>query len=262
MCTVVFIPKGNKYFFASLRDENPSRPRAITPDFKLIGSTNVLSPTDALAGGTWLGITETGNIIILLNGAFEKHEQKINFTKSRGLIVSKLLAANSPIVAWDFFELEAIAPFTLVAWSKGDLFELVWDGEIKHITKLKPTVPYIWSSSTLYNEAAKIYRKKIFQVWIKTNIPVSAVSLFKFFKSYCDDENGFLMNRNEQIKTLSYSFIEMQLNQSANILYHDFLNDSYSHKTIEFVKYFNSDNLSTGLSESVQQHIVNSLGLF
>lgn len=236
MCTVVFIPKGDKYFFASLRDENPLRPKALAPDYKLMGNTKVLSPTDALAFGTWLGVTETGNIIILLNGAFEKHERKINYTKSRGLIVSELLAANLPTTAWDLFDLEGVEPFTLVVWSKGDLFELVWDGEIKHITKLNPMQPTIWSSSTLYNQEAKAIRKNLFQEWIQINNPVSALSLLNFFKSHADDENGFLMNRNEQTKTLSYSFIECKLNDSAEIQYYDFSNNSMSRKEIVFGK--------------------------
>ncbi len=236
MCTVLFIPKGDKYFFASLRDENPLRPRATAPGFKLMGNTKVLSPTDALAGGTWLGITETGNIVILLNGGFDKHERRINYTKSRGLIVYELLASNTPIAAWDLLELENVEPFTLVVWSEGVLLELVWDGESKQGTRLQTKQPHIWSSSTLYSGEAKAYRRNLFQNWIGLNQPVSALSLFNFFKSNPDDENGFLMNRNEQTKTLSYSFIEMQINDAANMLYYDFTTNSFLNKKIVFGK--------------------------
>jgi len=252
MCTVLFIPKGDKYFFASLRDENPLRPRATAPDFKLMGNTNVLSPTDALAGGTWLGITETGKVIILLNGAFEKHERKANYTKSRGFIVAELLASNSPIADWDLFEMKAVEPFTLVVWCEGDLFELVWDGEIKHSTRLEATQPYIWSSSTLYNGDAKAHRKSLYQNWLGIDIPVSALSLLNFFKSHPDVENGFLMNRNEQTKTLSYSFIELQLNKSAELHYYDFSGNTCTTKNIVFGKSCKAHFLSNELSESKQ----------
>ena len=250
MCTVLFIPKGDKYFFVSLRDENPLRPRAIAPEFKLMGDTVVLSPTDALAGGTWLGIAETGNVIILLNGAFYKHEQKIGYTKSRGLIVSALLVSHSPIADWDLFDMEAVEPFTLVVWSKGNLFELVWDGEIKHASKVQATQPYIWSSSTLYNGEAKAHRKNLFANWIALDTPVSALSLLDFFKSYPDNENGFLMNRNELTKTLSYSFIELQLNEYAELQYNDFSSNSCTKKNIVFGKSCKAHFLLNELSDS------------
>jgi hypothetical protein len=66
------------------------------------------------------------------------------------------------------------------------------------------------------------------------NTPVSSLSVFNFFKSYAESENGFLMNRNEQTKTLSYTFIELQTDDSAEMQYHDFLSDTYHDKKIWF----------------------------
>jgi hypothetical protein len=232
MCTVVFIPKGDKYFFASLRDESPSRPKAVVPDIYKDGDSVILSPIDAMAGGTWLGLTASGSVIILLNGGFEKHERKTNYRKSRGLIVTELLASNLPVVNWNLMDMQDVEPYTLVVWNEGNLFQLVWDGEHKHGTLLKSDQPYIWSSSTLYDQQARMHRSELFQQWIGMNTPVSSLSVFNFFKSYTDSENGFLMNRNEQTKTLSYTFIELQTDDSAEMQYHDFLSDTYHDKKI------------------------------
>ena len=234
MCTVVFIPKGGKYFFASLRDENPLRPRAAVPTIYKDADAVILSPIDAMAGGTWLGVTDSGNVIILLNGGFEKHERKVNYRKSRGLIVTELLASNSPVESWNLMDMQVVEPYTLVVWNEGNLFQLVWDGEQKHYVLLKPDQPYIWSSATLYDQQAGTYRSELFYQWIGINTPVSSLSLFDFFKSFTDRENGFLMNRNEQTKTLSYTFIELQLDNSAEMQYHDFLSGSYQNKKIWF----------------------------
>ncbi|MDN3654844.1 NRDE family protein [Ferruginibacter paludis] len=234
MCTVVFIPKGDKYFFASLRDESPSRPKAVVPDIYKEGNAVILSPIDAMAGGTWLGVTESGSVIILLNGGFEKHERKTNYRKSRGLIVAELLASNLPVGNWNLMDMQDVEPFTLVVWNEGNLFQLVWDGEHKHGTLLKSGQPYIWSSSTLYDQQARMHRSELFRQWIGINTPVSSLSVFNFFKSYTESENGFLMNRNEQTKTLSYTFIELQTDDSARMQYHDFLNDSFHDKKIWF----------------------------
>jgi hypothetical protein len=234
MCTVVFIPKGDRYFFASLRDESPSRQKAVVPDIYKDGDAVILSPIDAKAGGTWLGVTESGSVIILLNGGFEKHQRKTNYRKSRGLIVTELLASNLPVVNWNLMDMQDVEPYTLVVWNEGNLFQLVWDGEHRHGALLKSNQPYIWSSSTLYDQQARTHRSELFQQWIGMNTPVSSLSVFNFFKSYTDSENGFLMNRNEQKKTLSYTFIELQTDDSAEMQYHDFLNDSFHDRKIWF----------------------------
>ena len=236
MCTVVFIPKGDKYFFASLRDESPLRPGAAVPDIYKEGDASILSPIDAMAGGTWLGATTSGTVIILLNGSFEKHERKTNYRKSRGLIVAELLASNLLVENWNLMDMQGVEPYTLVVWNEGNLFQLVWDGEQKHSVLLKSDRPYIWSSATLYDHQAKTYRNELFQQWIEMNTQVSSLSLFIFFKSFSDSKNGFLMNRNEQTKTLSYTFIELQIDDSAEMQYHDFFSDSYHDKRIWFNK--------------------------
>jgi hypothetical protein len=234
MCTVIFLPKGDKYFFASLRDESPLRPKAAVPTLYKNGDEVILSPKDAYAGGTWLGVTASGNVIILLNGGFNKHERKNEYRKSRGLIVTELLGSSLPIESWNLMEMQGVEPFTLVVWSQGHLFQLVWDGVHKHDLILKHNQPYIWSSATLYNNQARIYRNVLFEQWTGKNLPVSSVSVFNFFKSFTDAENGFLMNRNEQTKTLSYTFIELQNGNSAEMLYHDFLTETYHKEKIWF----------------------------
>ena len=56
MCTVVYIPKDNSVFFASLRDESPLREQAIEPRINNTDAVQYLAPKDALAGGTWVGV--------------------------------------------------------------------------------------------------------------------------------------------------------------------------------------------------------------
>jgi uncharacterized protein with NRDE domain len=234
MCTVVFIPKGDRYFFASLRDESPSRPKAVVPDIYKDGDAVILSPVDAMAGGTWLGVTASGSVIILLNGGFEKHERKTNYRKSRGLIVAELLTSNLPVEDWNLMDMQGIEAYTLVVWSDGNLYQLVWDGENKYSVMLYANIPYIWSSATLYDNQAMAHRSELFQQWIGKNESVSSLSVFNFFKSFTESENGFLMNRNEQTKTLSYTFIKLQTDDSAEMQYHDFLSDTCHDKKIWF----------------------------
>lgn len=236
MCTVVFIPGFKEVYFGSLRDESPKRPRALKPSIKDYNGMCILSPKDPLGSGTWVGVNSTGNVIILLNGGFENHEKKDYYRKSRGTIVSELLAGSMPVVEWNLFNLEDVEPFTLIMWSDNNLFQLVWDGQKRSRIRLDETQPYIWSSSTLYNSEAKAIREELFQNWIVMNPPVSKLSLLNFFKTYTEAENGFMMNRSEIIKTLSFSFISIVEDYNATMSYYDFLNYSYSTEEIALQK--------------------------
>lgn len=223
MCTVVFIPGKDNFYLGSLRDESPERPRALVPEIYKECDTRYMAPKDPMAGGTWVGVTDAGNAIVLLNGAFENHQRKKYYQKSRGLIVAELLASKMPVVEWSLIDMQDIEPFTLIVWSDHHLFELVWDGTEKHKTWLDAELPHIWSSSTLYGAEAKAVRRELFQNWIAMNPPVSKLSVFNFFKSFKNMENGFFINRNEITKTLSYTFIELYPYNKAVMHYDDFM---------------------------------------
>lgn len=234
MCTVAFIPKGNQYYFASLRDEDPARAAALAPGMHSSADGCYLAPTDGKAGGTWIGVSLSGSIIILLNGGFKDHVRQQAYRKSRGLIVAGLLLSTLPVEQWSLMDMDQVEPFTLIVFSENNLFELVWDGVGKHCKKLETGKPHIWSSATLYSPAVKLYRKQLFDNWMAMNETISASAVLDFFKLYDDKENGFIINRNNKMQTLSYSFITLNSDQHAVMQYYDFLNSSTYSKVISF----------------------------
>lgn len=235
MCTVIYIPGNETNYFASLRDESPMRPAAQAPEIYRVNGIHQMSPKDALKGGTWVGVNEFSNVIILLNGAKEKQIQKDNYLKSRGLIVNDLLASELPIVDWSLMNLDGVEPFTLVVWSDESLFELQWDGTQKHRTLIDKAAPQIWSSSTLYSAESRDKRSSLFQNWIAMEPPIDKLAVLKFFKSFSERENGFIMNRNEKVKTLSYSFIELHQSETASLDYFDLQKYTHHQKAIKML---------------------------
>ena len=225
MCTVLFIPGKKQHFFVSLRDENPNRMAASSPFIWENNPIHFMAPKDEQAGGTWAGINSLGTAIILLNGAFQNHEKACHYATSRGLIVTSLLAAAQPITDYLKMNLQNIEPFTLIIFHNNLLYQLVWDGENKFPIQLNAHQPYIFSSSTLYTLNAKEVRENLFNNWIKKNPPISPESIFAFFKSFPDKHNGFIINRNEEIKTLSYTFIELLHDKRAVIHYTNLKNN-------------------------------------
>ena len=111
MCTVSFVRSGDKTIITSNRDEEVLRP-AIAPKNYLINNKKIIFPKDPRAGGTWYAVDAQANVLVLLNGAAEKHLWNPPYRKSRGLIVLDLMGSDSPLQTWQTIDLDNIEPFT------------------------------------------------------------------------------------------------------------------------------------------------------
>lgn len=222
MCTVTYIPKENNTFIlTSNRDEAIGR-TTLLPSFYDIDGVKMLFPKDAVAGGTWIGISEKSRMICLLNGGFVNHVKVQDYKMSRGIVVKELLKAEDLSKAINDFDYSGIEPFTIIGidWS-GDLktTELVWDGYKAHITVLDKE-PKIWSSSTLYDASMKEKRCNWFVDFSKTT-DWSAQSLFSFHTEAGDgDPNTDLQINRGQLKTVSVTQIK-KVDSVCSMAYHD-----------------------------------------
>lgn len=216
MCTVAFIPFRETIVVSSLRDEDPCRPRAIfTPSPNKNG---IYGPLDPKGGGTWFAVSKSGQVIVLLNGGFEKHHPSGTYHRSRGLVVNDMISQNNPGLAWDKIKLEGMEPFTLITHTQTAFHHRVWDGNKKHAFPLDPALSHIWSSSTLYDEDAKVKRKKHFTAWLERQDKTHPPEIMDCYQSLSDTANGFLMNRNEIVKTLSHTLLILH-GQEAHLCY-------------------------------------------
>src|ERR1700710_3142568 len=93
MCTVTFIPQGNRVFIAHNRDEKRSRGKALSPREYNINGHTLLFPRDSAAGGSWIAINKNGSAAVLLNGAFSKHAPPPFYRKSRGIVFLDVMAS-------------------------------------------------------------------------------------------------------------------------------------------------------------------------
>ncbi len=207
------------------------RPNALEPKNYLINNKKITFPKDNKAGGTWYAIDEFSNVLVLLNGAEEKHVLKDNYRKSRGLIVLDLISCNSPFQAWKTIDLENIEPFTIVLFENQKLYQLRWNEIEKNNKELDANESYIWSSSTLYSKEIREQREQWFHTFLDTKPMVNEEELFHFHR-YTEVENtehGLIINRNNSLKTLSItqSIIEKNkviINYSDLVAKQDFSN--------------------------------------
>ena len=224
MCTVSFVNANGKIIITSNRDEKTLRPNAIEPRNYLINNKKIIFPKDKKAGGTWFAIDEHSTILVLLNGADEKHTLKESYRKSRGLIVLELISSKSVIHAWKFIDLNNIEPFTLVVFENQKLYQLQWNETEKSTIELDTEQNHIWSSSTLYSKEIREKRANWFYTFLDTKPEVNVDELFNFHR-YTEEgntENGLVINRNDTLKTLSITQTIIEKNK-VEIHYNDLI---------------------------------------
>jgi uncharacterized protein with NRDE domain len=237
MCTVTFIPAGDKLFITHNRDEKSARPKALPPKEYVVGGRRLLFPRDGHAGGTWIAMQENGTAAVLLNGGFVKHELQPHYRKSRGLVFLDIVAAGDLYTSWQRMGLQNIEPFTIILWDQGDLYECRWDGDRKHINKLDPLKAYTWSSVTLYDAEVIAKREAWFAKWLKQHPhpSVSDITHFHMFGGEGDTHNDLRMNRNGIMLTVSITCMEIS-RRSGVMQYSDLQDNTSTTNEILFTK--------------------------
>lgn len=234
MCTVSFVNSQGKIIITSNRDEQILRP-ATAPKNYLVNQKNLIFPKDPKAGGTWYVVDEQANVIVLLNGADEKHEWIPPYRKSRGLILLDIFSSESAIIAWKSINLLNIEPFTLVLFQDQHLYQLRWNGTDKDLKTLDKEQNYVWSSSTLYNREIREKRSEWFYQFLDTTRGAAELSAAKpevneeemlLFHKYSNNENkenGLVINRKDKLKTLSITQTVIEQNK-VDLLHYDLIN--------------------------------------
>ena len=223
MCTVSFVHSQGKIIITSNRDEQVARP-AVEPRNYLVNQKNLFFPKDPKAGGTWYVVDENANVLVLLNGAIEKHQWNPPYRRSRGLIVLDLFSAASAISAWQEIDLENVEPFTIVLFQDQKLYQLRWNGTEKSTLQLDVNENHIWSSSTLYSQEIRQQRAHWFAAFLDTKPEVTFEEMFHFHR-YTEAENsqhGLIINRNDKLKTLSITQSVIDQNK-ITVMHHDLI---------------------------------------
>ena len=240
MCTVTYLPLANDNFIlTSSRDVTIRRVPASTPQIVEQEVAKIIFPEDGKAGGTWIGANELGRAVCLLNGGFENHQYNPPYRKSRGLVVKDSLNASDHSDFLTHYDLTGIEPFTLLVldWTADFQFwELVWDGEQRHLKELDTNYPRIWSSSTLYDAAMRAKRKDWFGSWLLPTLRSSGYNQSQIIDFHETAGEGdptvdVYMNRGI-IRTVSISSIRKRM-EHLTFFYHDCITDRFSSKTLD-----------------------------
>lgn len=129
---------------AANRDEatgRPSSPPRVRDDSD---GSRVLAPRDEEAGGTWIGVTESGFYVGITN-----RWSDLDAGRSRGLLVGDALRAGGAEVARELVAREVrerqYAGFNLVVADADSAYLLRWDGDLR-VSALDPGVTVVTTS--------------------------------------------------------------------------------------------------------------------
>ncbi len=236
MCTVTFLKTDSGFILTSNRDEWVLRKPALIPQPYELNQQIIYYPKDQQAGGTWIAAGKN-HTLCLLNGAFEKHESKPPYVKSRGIMLLDFFTfddINKFFLKYNFIGIEN---FTLVLVEKlaQRLVEIRWDGMQLFKKELDINQAYIWSSATLYSNEIISERRIWFDEWLENHskFTQSEIAYFHRFGGKSNDHNNFLMNREDKVKTVSITSIERNIS-FEKIVYLDVTNEEESFRNMNF----------------------------
>lgn len=203
MCTLTYYPDSDRVIITSNRDEHPSRSHCQIVREKMPNSIELAYPKEPLKGGTWITVDALGQVLILLNGAFEKHDYRPNYGKSRGILLLEMAKCESGRAYLEEAELEQVEPFTIVSYHANSFFEFRWNGSDKFWKDLDRKVPQIWSSATLYTIEQREMRSQWYFESLQNPL-INETLLWNFHtQASTDIENGIVMKRPQGPETLS-----------------------------------------------------------
>lgn len=155
MCIVSFYKAEHNFYLTFNRDERKGRPSS-EPQWHIYNHQSVYCPLDLEANGTWIGYN-THLIACLQNGAETKHERKLPYDLSRGILLKTLLSSNDLNILKDSINRYKIEPFTLSVYQiKSETLNIyIYDGSSIKLEISDLRQPIIISSSTLYDINAK-----------------------------------------------------------------------------------------------------------
>ena len=216
MCTVTYIPFRESVFITSNRDESPARRSHGLTSIHQPGLPAIHFPLDEDSHGSWIALTDYGRTTCLLNGGFKPFIPDASYRMSRGQVVIDAASAHNIYSFVEDYILEGIAPFTLLLFEHDVFVQLVWDGFKRHIEKLPLDEPQIWSSVTLYPPEVRAWRKKLFEEWVidRNSYDRDSIMAFHLLKKG-DHVNDFVMNRDEVVKTLSVTSVQLQKHRGS-----------------------------------------------
>lgn len=206
MCTVTYLPKSSgQFLFASNRDEAPKRAAQEVVRKQTASGKQLLYPRDTGANGTWIAVSDSGQLVCILNGALIKHSHRPPYRLSRGIMALNFFDYSGLPAFRNHYDFNGIEPFTMVVFDQGKLYDLRWDEKELTVRHLATDKPHLWSSCTLYPPGLQAKRDQWFTDFREQHPEMTLAELqdFHLYGGEGDPQNDVVMNRANIVRTTS-----------------------------------------------------------
>jgi hypothetical protein len=167
-------------------------------------------PTDSEAGGTWVGASESGLSLALLNVNLGKHEPPSSGVRTRGELIPRLIEESSVAdVATELrkMPLDRYRPFRLVAMGREGVIDARWDRRLL-VETARRLEPACFVSSGLGDHFVEP-RLMLFESMVRGVFPSTSVQDAYHRHVWPGHEHVSVMMSRENARTTSVTTIEM-----------------------------------------------------
>ncbi|TGK17888.1 NRDE domain protein [Leptospira fluminis] len=163
MCTALIYRNRTDHLYGLgfNRDESVKRKPSLSPRLMESPTGKAIAPIDGDAGGTWIGISQDGEIVCLLN-YYEAALKLLRNPVSRGLLVRSVLLKERAPESWQVSELENYYPFKLFCIDKEKTRIHIWDGKV-FSTEENTESFTVYGSSFTQGPKAQVSRREVFE---------------------------------------------------------------------------------------------------
>ena len=211
MCTVTWLGTEDGYELFFNRDEKRTRGHAAPPAVKERNAIHYLAPSDTTAGGTWIGVNESGLTVCILNHHPAPFPGSPEKKRSRGWLVDALLGETSRTAISDRLRtenLEGYMPFILIAVdTEIAITSFTWDGARLQQAELDMgTLPL--TTSSFESERVIARRQATFERFRAERGGISREMLMAFHRQHDDAAGAYsVCMEREDAHTVSFSNI-------------------------------------------------------
>lgn len=186
------------------------------PQFYNHGTQRLIYPKDRVAGGTWIATDGNSRLACLLNGAYEKHERKDAYAKSRGQVVLEAFTVKTHEDFEEFIRLQGVEPFTLILVDFEQdrrVTEFRWDETTLHKSEKDVNGFHFWSSCTLYDTETSAIRERWFRDWVTKYRDEDDYNALNFHlnRHSADESSDILMDRHNGMRTVSVTQFQLRI---------------------------------------------------
>ncbi len=211
MCTASWLKRGDSLLLFFNRDELRDREAALPPTARLDAGVGWVAPTDGRAHGTWIGATERGLALALLNRSDGNRPAE---AESRGRLIPTLVDvedAEHLAARLARHRLERFAPFRLLALWRGAESALIagWDGERLDFDTADAELGLLCSSG-LGDERATAARGAVWERWRSDSPAWEARNHREFHRDHTPEPSAWsVCVHRPEAATVSFTEIEL-----------------------------------------------------